>query len=117
MSTRISNNLNTYKEDKTMNGPITYNHYHKIMPSRPMARRVSPTRADIIFAAVGFGVCLMFAVYIAIHVFIFMYETVEDAVCGNSRIEIAEGMRVSVPCGLWNASAGANLFLQTDDGQ
>lgn len=98
-----------------MDAPITYNHFHKVMPSRPMARRISPTRADTILAAAGIGVCLMFAVYMAIQIFIFWIETVEDTRCMNRQSNNAERPRGIEKCRLWNANTRANLFLESDD--
>lgn len=73
--------------------PITYNHFHKVMASVPMARRISKPRADTIPAAAVICVCLMFAVYMAIQIFIFWIETVEDTRSMNRQSNNAEGMR------------------------
>jgi len=92
-----------------------FNSYHKIMPTRPMVRRVSRhPRADIIFAAIGICVCAMFAVYFAVH---FLIGLVEFRAIEQARDERMKNDGIHLHCRgkLWSANARAIDFSKVDD--
>ena len=92
-----------------MTYPI-FNSYHKIMPTRPMVRRVSRhPRADIIFAAIGIGFCAMFTIYICVHMVIGALEVFAKERDGTHDAK-KECLRLNASCGLWNANARAISF-------
>lgn len=91
-----------------------FNSYHKIMPTRPMVRRVSRhPRADIIFAAIGISFCAMFAIYIAVHMMIGALEVFATEREGTHDAK-KECLRLNASCGLWNANARAISFSKED---
>ena len=91
-----------------------FNSYHKIMPTRPMVRRVSRhPRADIIFAAIGICVCAMFAVYIAVHMMIGALEVFATERDGTHDAK-KECLRLNASCGHWSANARAISFSKED---
>ena len=94
---------------------LAYNHNHKRLPTRPMVRRASPRhpRADIIFAAMGIGVCAMFAIYIAVHMMIGALEVFATERAGTHDAK-KECLRLNESCGLWNANARAISFSKED---
>ena len=78
---------------------LAYNHNHKRLPTRPMVRRASTRhpRADIIFAAMGIGVCAMFAIYIAVHMMIGALEVFATERDGTHDAK-KESMRMNESC-------------------
>jgi len=94
---------------------LAYNHNHKRLPTRPMVRRASPRhpRADIIFSAIGIGICAMFAIYIAVHMMIGALEVFATA-RDVAHDTMNERMRLNESCGLWNANARAIFFSKED---
>ncbi len=107
---------NLPNQDQMMNQcPSTaYNAHHKRLPTRPMVIRASPhPRADIIFAAIGIGICAMFAIYIAVHMMIGALEVFATERDGTHDAK-KECLRLNASCGLWNANARAISFSKED---
>ncbi len=103
----------TYKMNQCHS--MAYTPAHKRMPTRPMVRRESPRhpRADIIFAAIGIGLCAMFSIYLAVHMMIGALEVFATERCGAND-EKKECMRLNESFGLWNANARAISFSKED---